>query len=549
MPFARAGRFAALLGLLALFWIASACAPRATPTPTPSPTPLSTSTPTPSAEYSGVLRLAQSGDPTSCDLAMWRGVAYQSVHVCNPMLNQLVRIDPADHSRILPDLAEGWTSGEDGTLWTFYLAKGVRWHDGQPLTADDVVFSLKRIMETPPKLQPGRASPVAQYIESVEAPTPDTVVIRTRFPAASFLLNLASVYVSIYPRHVVEALDPPTMEAFSSVVGSGPFKYRAFTPGSSYEMERNPDYFLRGWPLLKGVTYLVMPNPATQFAALRAHQVDVIPIGITESQAREISQSLSSSITIQETATANFWAVQLNTKTPPFDDPQVREAVNLAIDRQAAIQFQGGGRRGASMPPSGQWGLPDAELDSLPGFGDKAAERARARELLARAGYDSSARLNMLTRSGAFFQDIATFVAGQLETVGIQVEQDTQESAVYLERLRSRSFQLTASSSGLTLDDPDQVFSEHYLCNGTENFSQLCDEEVERLFLEQQRTLDQQRRRELVWQMQRRLWQLNGKVVVHWSVRRTPVWREVQGFTMGASNYQGMRLDTVWKKQ
>ncbi|MDP3062296.1 MAG: ABC transporter substrate-binding protein, partial [Chloroflexota bacterium] len=386
------GRVGLLLFGFALIALAFACAPRATPTPTP--------TPIAEVVQGGVLRLAQPGDPTSCDLAMWRGVGYQSVHPCNSMLNQLVRIDPYDHSRILPDLAERWESGEDGTLWTFYLAPNVRWHDGQPLTTDDVLFSLQRIMETPPGLQPGRAAPVAQYIQSVEAPSQNTVVVRTRFPAASFLVNLASVYVSIYPKHVVEAMAPPTMEAFPNVVGSGPFRFRAFNRGSSYEMERNRDYFVRNRPYLDGVTYLVMPNPATQFAALRAHQVDVIPIGITESQAKEIAESLSDRIAVQETATANFWAVQMNIKAPPFDDERVREAVKLALDRDAAIQFQGGGYGGAAMPPTGAWGLPESELTKLPGLGDKTQERARARELLAQAGLGGGLRVKMLSRSG-----------------------------------------------------------------------------------------------------------------------------------------------------
>jgi len=534
------GRAGLLLIGAALIALAFACAPRAQPTPTPTPF---------AVKQGGVLRLAQSSDVVSCDLAMWRGVAYQSVHPCNPMLNQLVRIDPYDHSRVLPDLAERWETSQDGTVWTFYLTPNVRWHDGQPLTAEDVAFSLRRIIETPPGLQPGRAAPVAQYIEWVEAPAKDVVTVRTRFAAASFLLNLASVYVSIYPRHVVGAMSPPTMEAFANVVGSGPFRFRAFNRGSSYEMQRSSDYFVRNRPYLDGVTYLVMPNPATQFAALRAHQVDVIPIGITESQAKEIAGSLSGSVAVQEMATANFWGVQMNTKAPPFDDTRVREAVTLALDRNAAIQFQGGGYEGAAMPPTGLWGLPQSELSRLPGLSDKAQERARARELLAQAGFGGGFQLKMLTRGGAFFQDLASFVAGQLGTVGIQAELDTQETVAYLDRLQRRDFYLTASSSGLTLDDPDQVFSDHYLCSGTENFTQLCDSEIEELFQQQQRALDFNKRRELVWRMERRLWGLNGKVIINWSVRRTPVWREVRGFAMGASNYQGMRLDTVWKDE
>jgi peptide/nickel transport system substrate-binding protein len=464
------------------------------------------------------------------------------------MLNQLVRINPYNHAEILPDLAESWEAKEGGTLWVFHLRPGIRWHDGTLLTSEDVKFSYERVLKVPEGLQLGRAAPLRLYIQSVEAPDPLTVVIRTKFPAASFLANIASVYASIYPKEATQRLSPPTMERFDSVIGSGPFKFKEFTRGSRYRLERNPDYFVEGRPYLDEVWYLVMPNSAIRFAALRSHEVDIIPIGITEAQAEEVWKELSDRVGLLVVATANFWAVQLNTRVEPFTDPRVRKAVNLAIDRNAAIELQGGGYKGAFMPPSGPWGLPVDEVAELPGLGNKAVERQFARKLLAAAGYPQGLKVTILSRAGAYFQEIAAFVLDQLKSVGIEGEIDARETVAYLDLLRGRNFQITASSSALALDDPDQVFSQHYLCQGTENFPQICDAEVERLFNEQQREVDFERRRELVWEMQRRLWDLNGKVIINWSIRRTPYWREVKGFAMGASNYQGMRLEEVWKE-
>ncbi len=105
--------------------------------------------------YGGVLRIAQPGDPISCDLAMSRGVGYQSVHPCNPMLSQIVRASAGDHGVILPDLATEYSLSPDGRTWTFELREDARWHDGTPVTADDLKFSLDRVINPPEGLLVG----------------------------------------------------------------------------------------------------------------------------------------------------------------------------------------------------------------------------------------------------------------------------------------------------------------------------------------------------------------------------------------------------------
>ncbi|MEE8363804.1 MAG: ABC transporter substrate-binding protein, partial [Dehalococcoidia bacterium] len=291
----------ALLSLL-IIAAAAACASdgESSDAPAPGPatapaSPPATAAPAQSApaaapitdRYGGVLRVAQARDPASCDLAMSGGISYQAVHPCNPMLSQIVRIDPADHGNILPDLSERWELSSDGTAWTFDVRADAQWHDGSPVTAADLKFSLDRVIDPPTGLAVGRAGPIAGYISTpgqVTAPDAATLRVTTDFPAASFLYNLASVYVSVYPKTRTAALDPPTMAAFSNVIGSGPFKARSAVRGSVYEMERNDHYYEPGLPYLDGISYFIMPEPAVRLAALKAHQIDLIMI-VTEDEA------------------------------------------------------------------------------------------------------------------------------------------------------------------------------------------------------------------------------------------------------------------------
>lgn len=500
-------------------------------------------------QHGGILRIAQPGDPISCDLAMSRGAGYQSVHPCNPMLSQIVRISPADHGQLLPDLATSWDLAPDGLTWTFKLRDDAGWHDGSPVTADDLKFSLDRVIETPAGLAPGRAGPIATYISSTEqitAPDEQTLVVRTDFPAASFLANLASVYVSVYPRDATERLDPPSMVRHEQVIGSGPFKFESAVRGSAYRMVRNDSYYQPDLPYLDGVTYLVMPSPAVRLAALETHEVDILML-LFEPQALELEEKFANRITVIREPQAGGNTVQMNLRAAPFDDPSVRRAVNLAFDRGQARLALGGGFDGAIMPPGGPWTLARVEIVGLPGYGDTETERAEARRLLTAAGYPDGLDVKMHVRSDPFSLSLAEFAADQLSKVGIQAEILPLERVAYQDMLSRREYAIIAHSHSFPLDDPDSILPAHYACGGSENFPGLCDPRLDELIRAQSRELNPSARKQLVDEIQRLAWDADAKVWFNWSVRRTPVWNNVKNFRPGGpSLYQGRRLETVW---
>lgn len=545
---------------------AQATAAAATPEPTPSPSPTHPP-PTPAQRRGGVLKVAQGADPTSCDLHTARASGYVSVHACNPMLSQIVRTPASDYGLIEPDIALGWSGSPQGPgmQWVFKLREGLKWHDGTPVTSEDLKFSLDRIMAPPKSLQIGRAGAVARYVSKPEQVTtgPDVLVVFTDYQAASFLPALASVYVSMYPKAAVEKMAPPSPVAFMSVVGSGPFKVKGAVRGTSYTMTRFDGYYEAGLPYLDEVQFLIMPEPAVRMAALRSHAIDVIAI-VTDPEAAAIEKDFKGKITVYASPSAGGNTVQMNLSRPPFNNPKVRRAVNLAISRQEAEQALGPGLRGAIMPPGGPWALPPEQLKELPGyklaqpqgtgaaqaFPDPVFEREEARRLLAEAGFSSGFGVKMHVRADPFAQTLAEFAAGQLGQVGIGAEVVPVEPGAYQDMVVKRDFAMIAHSHSFALDDPDAVLFDQYSCNGSENYPGLCDPAVEDLLARQSRELDPARRKALVDDIQRRVWEADAKVWSQWTIRRTPVWGNIHGMKPGGpSLYQGRRLEMVWTGQ
>ena len=378
----------AIVVLVALASVA-ACTSNPEPAPTDEPSAATqtavaaqtTTTAEPGDRRGGTLRIAQATDPASCDLHSARALSYQAVHPCNPMLSQLIRASAADHSVIEPDLATEWWVSSDGLMWTFRLRDDVLWHDGTRFTADDAVFSLQRAIDPPAGIAPGRANAISRYVSDPEQIRVEgrDLLIETDFAAASFLPNLASVYMSVYPRAATEALDPPSMTAFETVISTGPFKAADAVRGSRYSLVRNDDYYVPGRPFLDEIEFLVIPESLVRMAALRSHDVDAIAI-ITEQEAAELESSFAGRITVFRTPSAGGNTVQMNLSEPPFDDARVRRAVNLAISRSDAELVLGRSFQGAILPPGGQFAYPESLVASLPGYGEiESNRRARPR--------------------------------------------------------------------------------------------------------------------------------------------------------------------------
>ena len=259
----------------------------------------------------------------------------------SPRFNQLVEYNPVNPTEIIGDLGETWEVNEDGTEFVFHL-KDANWSDGMPATADDIVFSLDRI--TLPGAQRPRTGFLRSFYDhqTAEAVDDKTVRVPLKFPAPTFMPNLASDYMKMYPKHIAENLTQEEAHQPESLIGSGPWLFGGWQKDVSYTFEKNPTYFKESRPFFDGINVHLIPDTARRIAALQKGQV----LGTFN---RVTGANRPEDMTIREEETggqvravilpdSGFEAYFLNNAKPPFDDERVRRAFYLAPDRDLGIE-------------------------------------------------------------------------------------------------------------------------------------------------------------------------------------------------------------------
>jgi len=197
---------------------------------------------------------------------------FAMLHPGAPQYNTLMRVDPTDRTgtKVIGDLAESWTISPDRRTYTFKVRKGVKFHDGSVMTSKDVKASYDHIIFPPAAVVSSRQATYGA-VESVEAPTPDTVVFRLKYPEASFMTNLAQPWNWIYKADIL-AKDPNWYK--KNVMGTGPFKFVEYVRGSHWVGKKNPDYWDKGRPYLEGYRAIFINSNSAQVAAIRGVNVD-----------------------------------------------------------------------------------------------------------------------------------------------------------------------------------------------------------------------------------------------------------------------------------
>jgi peptide/nickel transport system substrate-binding protein len=314
-----------------------------------------------------------------------------------PVFNNLVMFKqdvPQNSLRsIVPDLATSWSWNEEGTELTLPLRQGVKWHDGQPFTANDVKCTWDLVTGTgSEKLRIDPRKPWYTNLAEVTAKGDFEVTFHLKRPQPSFLALLASGWSPVYPCHV------PPGEMRRHPIGTGPFKFVEFKPNQSITVTRNPDYWKPGRPYLDGIEYTIIKDLSTRTLAFVAGKGDLL-YGVTTPQIKDIKSQAPQ--VICETTAANVSRnLLVNRDKPPFDNPDLRRAMSLSLDRKAFIDilYQGLGDIGGAMqpPPEGVWGLPAEVLQTLPGYDpDVRTSRAEARQIMEKLGYGPERKLDI----------------------------------------------------------------------------------------------------------------------------------------------------------
>ena len=486
----------------------------------------------------GILNSMITEDPPG--FSIHESATVSTVWPMSPCYNNLVYFDAAKPQEtvdtVVGELAEKWSWQDNHRNLVMFLRKNVKWHDGQPFTSKDVKYTFDVVREAPDAPAKMRLSPRKDWyanIEAIEAADPHTVVFRMRRPQPSLLLMLASGYSPVYPAHV------PLADLRQKCVGTGPFKFKEYVRGQTIEMVRNPDYWLPNRPYLDGIKYTIITERGTRLAALQTGRLDAFsPLDMTKVTAETVKKAVPQ-LVVQETGQNGSDNIIVNHKKAPFDNARLRRAVNFALNRAASISSvrHGGAVPGAAMmpPPFGTWGLP-------------AKDRAEAKKLLAEAGYGPGKplKLEMATRTLPVYVDLASYVVDQLKQVGIEVTVKQIDTAQWFPGLARKEFLIAANLTAPGADDPDIMFYENFKCGTARNYSDYCDEQMDKMIDAQSSELDKTRRLKMVHEIQKKLEADVARPMLGWRKEYFVTWPHVKGLVAHNSLYNWARKQDVW---
>src|SRR5437660_6971604 len=377
----------------------------------------------------GILKMFSADSPASMSIH-----AESTVFAEGPMMgvfNNLVMFDqhvPQNSLQsVVPDLATSWSWNEEGTELTLPLREGVTWHDGRPFTARDVACTFDLLTGT--SSEKLRVNPRKSWYRNLERVTTNgdyEVTFHLKRPQPAFLTALASVFSPIYPCHVA----PRDMRQHP--IGTGPFKFVEFKPNEHIKVTRNPDYWKKDRPYLDGIEYTIIKNLSTAVLALISGKFDMtFPYSLTVPRLKDVKSQMPQAICEMGPVGLNRNLI-VNRDKPPFDNPDLRHAMALSLDRQAFIDIltEGEGDIGGVVqpPPAGLWGMPPDLLRTLPGYDpDVQKNRAEARQLMRKLGYGPANRvkIKLSVRDLPFLRDPAVILIDELKEIYVDGELET----------------------------------------------------------------------------------------------------------------------------
>lgn len=468
--------------------------------------------------YGGVLRAGFQADPVGLDPHITN--ATSSRNLLENTYDTLVRFD--NTLQILPGLAESWEASADGLSWTFHLRPNVAFHDGTPLTANDVAFSINRIKD--PAIASPRADDFA-VVESIDVLDDLTVVLNLSQPFSPLLSKLAATLNVI----VSEATVAANGDLQSVVNGTGAFKMVEYLPQTRMVFERNPNWWGvdadgNQLPYLDGITAFFYPDPTARTTAIQTGSVDWIEYVpapdidiLNADQNVEVVGGLS----------ANFRSLYLNVTVPPFDNVLVRQAVSYAIDEQAVVDlalFGTGGvaATGTTIPASNFYGVEDS-----PYVGQ---DVEKARELLAAAGYPDGFTFDLyVTSTYDFLRTPAEIIQANLAEIGVTANIVAEDWSIYLPKVMASDFTVTLLGESGQSDPDDFLYNVFYTDNGG-NLSKFSDATLDELLDRGREVTDVNERRAVYQEAQELIFDLAPHVFLFHSAQYEAIRPNVNGF-------------------
>jgi peptide/nickel transport system substrate-binding protein len=498
----------------------------------------------------GELVFVVQSEPPSYDAH--REETFGLIHPIAPFYSLLLRIDPTDPKgrRIAGDLAESWTRSADGLTYTFKIRKGVKFHDGQPLTARDVKASYDHVIFPPEGVVSNRKGSYIAF-KSVEAPDDRTVVFRLKWPAAAALSLLASPWNVIYSADQLRQ-DPRWYE--THINGSGPFVFVEHVKGSHVLGRRNPNYVQKDRPYLDAFRAVFVTSASAQIAAIRGGRAAAQFRGITPGEREQLVQALGDEIRIQESAWDCTNWIAINHERKPFHDRRVRRALTLAIDRhqmsRALSKITIVRDLAGVQVPGTEFATPPADLEKLAGYGrDVERSRAHARRLLREAGVPEGFAFTLKNRGIPHpYEPVGVYLIDQWRRIGLNVTQEMIEPAAYFTTIRGGDFEVALDFQCGYLVEPDlDLYKFQSVGLSDANYSRYRDPVLDDLYQKQSRARDRASRLRFIRALEKRLVdeEAHYLATLQWH-RIVAHHRKLRGWHITPSHYVNHQLDTVW---
>ncbi|MEO9329198.1 ABC transporter substrate-binding protein [Gordonia aurantiaca] len=425
------------------------------------------------------LRAAIAGEPDQLDPQ--KSSSYFTFEVLENVFDTLV--EPDEKLEMRPALAESWEVSPDARHWTFTLRPGVTFHNGDPLTAADVEYSFRRIIDE----ELSNAWKL-QAVESVTALDDRRVRFIVAEPTPNLLTNIGGFKgLAIVNRRNVES-----GEIARRPVGTGPFSFTSRSPGAHIDLTANPDHW-GGRPAIDGVRYSFISQGTTAASALRSGEIDwtdAVP-------AQQLSiLSRDDELVVGTVVSNDYWYLTMNYEAKPFDDPRVRQAIAHAVDRDSIAQVVGYGTstpNQLAIPPTSPW---YARYDRYTAGPSPDGALERARQLLRDAGIRTIPMRLMVTTEYPETVTAAQVVASNLERIGIAVEIEQLDFGAWLDRQAAGDFDALMLGWLGNIDPDDFYYAQHH-SKGTSNAQKYSNRRVDDLLDRGRTELDVTARRQL----------------------------------------------------
>ncbi len=507
--------------------------------------------PEPNPKHGGVLRVGILNRPPHFDFQQSGTVGNIGTQGC--MFDNLIRHDPRDSGKtIIPDLAHSWEISKDGTTYTFFLRKGVLFHDGAELTSADVKATFDRIAKPPQGVSIPR-SILFKAVSEITAPDKYTVQFKLAAPRPpNFIMAaIASGWNGILRKQTLEE-NNYNLRKVANIPGTGPFKTTRRVENEVWVVEKNKDYWNKDLPYLDGIEfYNLIPFSPELGAAILSNRVDYARIVDPVTARKAKSTPGMSTTAFNQSVIQGVW---LNDKKKPFDDPRVRRAFHLAMDRHVMVDVVkdvAPMRVGGFIYPFSEFATPTDQLFKEVGYQeDPTAAAKEAKALMTAAGYGNGIKgMDFMVRDVASFKLWSqAFQAMLQQTLNVECNLRTVVESVWFDDAANGHFDLCVGAIVSTLLDPSDYFNAWYRTSGPQNYSFWHNDKFDALVDQIDSEVDPGKRKALVRQAEQIMEQDPPVLPVCWEQINDVWWNYLKGYNpydyFGV--YDVVREDIFW---